>query len=174
VFLSLDIVERRLTFLSEKIMKGMHIMQQHLFRWNPMRELAEAERRFSTLFDNVRRPEPEAQKEEAKWTPAVDVSEDGEGFLFTVELPGMKPEAVNIEVKENVLTIKGERPRLETKDNVRIHHRERPSGRFARVFRLQKPVDAERVTATYHDGLLEIGVPLRTEARSRKIPVLGS
>ncbi|MBI3756441.1 MAG: Hsp20/alpha crystallin family protein [Deltaproteobacteria bacterium] len=149
-------------------------MQQHLFRWNPMRELAEAERRFSAVFDKVRRPEPDVQNGHANWTPAVDVSENGEGFLFTVELPGMKPEAVNIEVKENVLTIKGERPRVEAKDDVRIHHRERPSGRFARVFRLQKSVDAERVTATYHDGLLDITVPLRTEVKSRKIPVLGS
>lgn len=149
-------------------------MQQHFFRWNPMRELAEAERRFSAVFDNVQRPEAEVQNGHVKWTPAVDVSENSDGFLFTVELPGMKPEAVNIEVKENVLTIKGERPRVEAKDEVRIHHRERPSGRFARVFRLQKPVDAERVSATYHDGLLDITVPLRTEAKSRKIPVLGS
>ena len=149
-------------------------MQQHFFRWDPMRELAEAERRFSTLFDNVQKSASEAQNGRAKWTPAVDVSENSEGFLFTVELPGMKPDAVNIEVKENVLTIKGERPRVEAKDDVRIHHRERPSGRFARVFRLQKPVDAEKVTATYHDGLLEITVSLRAEAKSRKIPVVGN
>ena len=135
-------------------------MQQHLFCWNPMRELAEAERRFSALFNNVQRPEAEVQNGHAKWTPAVDVSENSEGFLFTVELPGMKPEAVNIEVKENVLTIKGERPRVEAKDDVRIHHRERPSGRFVRVFRLQKPVDAERVTGEMRDKAVGVAEPV--------------
>ncbi len=149
-------------------------MQHHLFRWNPARELAEAERRFSALFESVRRPEPETQNGQASWTPAVDVSENADGFLFTVELPGLKPEAVVIEVKENVLTLKGERPRVEAKEGVRMHHRERPSGRFARVFRLGKPVDAERVTATYRNGLLEVSVPLRVEAKPRTIPVLGS
>jgi HSP20 family protein len=94
--------------------------------------------------------------------------------VFTVELPGIKPEAVEIVVKDNHLTIKGERRPVESKDGVRVHHRERPSGRFARVFRLPKAVDAENVTATYRDGLLEILVPLRDETKPRKIPVRGS
>jgi HSP20 family protein len=139
-----------------------------------MRELAEAERRLSSFFHNSPEQKPSPRHSLVNWTPAVDVSETAEAFVFTVELPGIKPEAVEIVVKDNHLTIKGERRPVESKDGVRVHHRERPSGRFARVFRLPKAVDAENVTATYRDGLLEILIPLRDETKPRKIPVRGS
>ena len=144
------------------------------FYWNPMRELAEAERRFSSFLHDGSSPKPAMRNGQANWTPPVDISESAEALVFTVELPGMKPEAVDISVKDNQLTIKGERPVAEAKDGVRIHHRERPSGRFARVFRLHKAVDAEKIAATYRDGVLEVIVPLHAEAKPRKIPVTGN
>lgn len=145
---------------------------QH-YHWHPMRELAEAQRQFSTFFDNIRPQEPRVHNGHATWSPAVDVSETAEAYVFTAELPGMQPEAVVIEVKDNTLTIKGERPSISLKEGERFHHRERPSGRFARVFRLPKPVAADGVAATYRDGILSVTVPLRVEAKSRRIPVKG-
>jgi HSP20 family protein len=145
---------------------------QH-YHWNPMRELAEAQRQFSLFFDNVRPRDLRQQNGQSAWTPAVDVYENEAGYEFVVELPGMKPEAVDLEVKDNALTIKGERPNLALKEGERFHHRERPVGRFARSFRLAKPVDAEGVSATYRDGILFVSVPLRAEAKPRKISVQG-
>lgn len=139
--------------------------------WNSMRELAEAERKFSSLLRNRLSLQSATQNEHANWTPAVDVSENVDALLFTMELPGMKPEAVDIAIKDGQLTITGERPVMESKDGVRIHHRERPSGRFARVFYLHKAVDAEKVTARYRDGLLEVTVPFRAKATPRRIPI---
>lgn len=146
---------------------------RHIY-WNPMRELAEVERRFSSFFHNGLEQNLSPRHGSVNWTPAVDVSEKAEAFVFTVELPGIRPEAVEIVVKDNHLTIKGERQPVESKEGVRVHHRERPSGRFARVFRLHKAVDAEKVTATYRDGLLEVLAPLHAEVKPRKISVLGS
>lgn len=103
----------------------------------------------------------------------VQARETAEGYVFTAELPGLKPEAVEIEVKDNALTIKGERASAGPKEGERYHHRERPAGRFARVFRLPQPVDANGVTATYRDGILSVAVPLRAEAKPRKIQVQG-
>jgi len=145
---------------------------QHAY-WNPMRDLAEVERRFASLFPNGQKLKPLQENKRANWTPAVDVSETKDAFVFVVELPGMKPEAVKVEVKENQLVITGERPPVEANEGVRFHYRERPSGRFARVFRLPKMVDAGNVTATYQDGLLEVTVPLYAALKSRKIPVAG-
>lgn len=139
-----------------------------------MRDFAEAERRFASFFHNGQSLKSIQEGRRTKWTPAVDISETKEAFIFTVELPGVKPEGVEIEVKENQLTIAGERSPVEEKEGVRVHHRERPSGRFARAFRLPKMVDAGNVTATYRDGLLEVIVPLHITVKSRKIPVLGS
>jgi HSP20 family protein len=138
-----------------------------------MRELAEAHRQFSLLFDDFRRQEAPRRNGQGTWTPAVDVYENAAGYEFVVELPGMKPEAVEIEVKNNTLTIKGERLSITLKEGERLHHRERPTGRFLRAFRLSKPVDADGVSAACRDGILSITVPLRAEAKSRKIPVQG-
>ena len=146
---------------------------QH-FYWNPMCELAEAEQRFSSLLHNGLSHKLGVRNGYTDWTPAVDISENAEALLFTMELPGIKPETVDIEVKGKQLTIKGERPAVEAKEGVRVHHRERPSGRFARVFQLHKAVDAEKVTAIYRDGLLEVSVPLHVEMKPRKIAVAGN
>jgi HSP20 family protein len=143
------------------------------YRWNPMYEMTKAQRQLSAFLDEMLHQEPRAHNGHATWTPAVDVSETPEGYDFTVELPGVRPEAVEIEVKDNTLTIKGERSNVSLKEGARLHHQERPVGRFARVFRLSKPVDANSVAATYRDGLLSVSVPLQAEAKPRKIPVQG-
>ncbi len=144
------------------------------FSWTLRPELANIERRFSPFFERTLRPHATTHTKGVGWAPAVDVSENAEAFLFSVELPGMKPEDIHIEVKEQVLTITGERTHPAAKDGMHVHHRERPTGRFARAFRLHKSVDAEKVTATYRDGVLDVTVPLHVEAKPRKITVLGS
>jgi HSP20 family protein len=76
-------------------------------------------------------------------------------------------------VQDQTLTVAGERPVPAFGTGMRVRYRERPAGRFARAFRLPKPVDADGVTATYRDGILSITVPLRDAATRRKIEVQG-
>jgi HSP20 family protein len=143
--------------------------------WNPMRDVIEAQKHFSHFF-NARphqEPQPPVSRTHVSWTPPVDIGETTEGYEFTVELPGLRPEAVEVEVKDNTLTIKGERKEENLKEDHRYLHRERPHGRFARVFRLSKAVNADGVTAAYTDGVLSVTVPFRAEAKPRKIVVQG-
>ncbi|MGH7966061.1 MAG: Hsp20/alpha crystallin family protein, partial [Candidatus Binatia bacterium] len=95
-----------------------------LYYWNPMREMAEAQRQFSTLFNEALRREPRSHNGHVTWTPAVDVSETADAYTFTVELPGMNPEAVEVEVKNDTLTIKGERVGATVKEGERYYHQE--------------------------------------------------
>lgn len=140
--------------------------------WSPMRDVIEAQKHFSHLFND--RPHQEARTQtHASWTPPVDIGETADGYEFTVELPGLGSEAVEVEVKDNTLTVKGERKDEALKEGHRYLHRERPSGRFARVFRLSKPVNADGVTAAYKDGVLAVTVPFRADAKPRKIVVQG-
>ena len=74
-------------------------------------------------------------------------------------------------MKDNTLTIKGERKEENLKEDHHYLHRERPHGRFARVFRLSKAVNADGVTAAYTDGVLSVTVPFHAEAKPRKIVV---
>jgi HSP20 family protein len=141
--------------------------------WNPLHELTEAHKHFSTFVNEALRHGAQPQKSRETWNPAVDVSEAADGYMFALELPGMAPETVAVEVKDNILTVKGERKAAVLKDGERYLHRERPQGRFARVFRMRKPVNADGVTASYRDGVLSVVVPFRTETKSRKIHVQG-
>lgn len=144
-----------------------------LYRWNSRNELAEAQKQFSTLFKEVLRQDPRPHHALENWTPPVDVCETAEGYEFAIELPGMHPEAVEVEVKENTLTVKGERKDADLKEGERYLHRERPTGRFARVFRMSKPVNADGVKATYRDGILAVNVPLQVKAKPCRIQVQG-
>jgi HSP20 family protein len=119
------------------------------------------------------RHDAQTQTGRQTWNPPVDVSEAADGYTFAIELPGMTPDAVTVEVKDNVLTVKGERKEAILKDGAQYLHRERPHGRFARVFRMKKLVNADGVMASYRDGVLSIAVPLREEVKPRKIHVQG-
>jgi HSP20 family protein len=141
--------------------------------WNPMREMVEAQRHFSDFFGEALRLPARLHNSHHTWTPAVDVSETENAYIFTVDLPGMKPEQVTVEVKEQTLIVAGERATPAQTEAGRFHHRERPTGRFARAFRLSKPVDAADVTATYRDGILSVVVPLQATAKRRGIEVQG-
>jgi HSP20 family protein len=141
--------------------------------WNPLHELAETQKHFSTFMNDALRQNTQPRNGRASWNPPVDVSETADGYSFAIELPGIAPEAVEVEVKDNVLTVKGERKDAALKDGEHYLHRERPQGRFARVFRMRKPVNADGVTASYRDGVLSVVVPLREEMKPRKIHIQG-
>lgn len=141
--------------------------------WNPLHELTKTQQHFARFLNDVLRDEGQLQRNPTTWTPAVDVAETTESYEFAFELPGVNPEAVEVEVKDNTLTVKGERKSAESKEGTRYLHRERPAGRFARVFRMSKPVHADSVTAAYKAGVLSISVPLRGEAKPHKIHVQG-
>ncbi|HXG75009.1 MAG TPA: Hsp20/alpha crystallin family protein [Gaiellaceae bacterium] len=100
------------------------------------------------------------------WAPPVDVRELDEHYLVTVDLPGVDPEAVSIEVEGDVLTIAGERPQAGDGD---VYRSERPYGRFVRSLALPKGCDVDAVVASYHNGVVEIRVPKPATQRPKKI-----
>ena len=103
------------------------------------------------------------------WTPAVDVSENKEGYVVTVELAGASKDDVTVECHDNVLTIKGEK-KQEKKD--RKHHRtECTYGSFVRSFTLPQSVNADGIHAKYHHGTLNLRIPKAEEVKPKQIEV---
>ena len=103
--------------------------------------------------------------------PTLDVSETDNEVDVKMDLPGMKPEDIDIQVHQNVLTIRGERSE-ETEEKDRTYHRvERRSGSFARSVSLPSGVDEDNVDANYKDGVLIIKMPKTKEAQAKKIAV---
>jgi HSP20 family protein len=106
------------------------------------------------------------------WTPMVDVKETEKELTFICELPGMTEKDVNVEVRENLLTISGKREFVDEtkkKDYVRV---ERSYGSFFRSFTLDSMVKPEKIQATFKDGLLTVVVPKIEAPKPKKIPVL--
>src|SRR4051812_48259362 len=104
----------------------------------------------------------------AGWTPALDLFENDDAYVATVELPGFKAEDLSIDLQEGVLTLSGER-KAET--NGGAFRNERPSGKFTRSIELSHRVDAQNVKAEYKDGILTVTLPKAEDAKPRKINV---
>ena len=106
--------------------------------------------------------------------PTLDISETDKEVDVQLDLPGMKPAEIDIQVHNNVLTIRGERSEeTEEKDEKdrKFHRVERRTGSFARSVSLPSPVDENKVDATYKDGVLSIHMPKTKEAQAKKITV---
>ena len=139
---------------------------------NPWGELDQLTNRLSRMFDweNGGFPTP---SNTGTWVPAVGVEETQEELILTAELPGMKPEDVELSVENNIMTIRGEKTeeRKEGDESRRYHLWERSYGSFQRSFTLPRTVRADAIRAEFDSGLLRVRMPKAPEAKSRKIEI---
>jgi len=89
------------------------------------------------------------------WLPSVDVFEDKESLKIVAELPGLKPEDVKITLENSTLTLRGEKKQVAEEKTERVHRYERSYGSFERSFSLPNTVDAEKVAASFENGVLD-------------------
>lgn len=108
---------------------------------------------------------------ETDWLPPVELVEEDEEFVLTAELPGLSKEDVHVSVDDNVLSLKGEKKIEREATHDRAHIREREYGTFERSFTLPRNVDAGKIRADFHDGIMEIHLPKGEAAKSRKIEI---
>ena len=104
------------------------------------------------------------------WSPALDLYENSDNVVAVVELPGMRREDIEISLHDGTLTISGERKR-ETSNSEKAERTERYVGTFRRSITLPARVDANKVTATYRDGILTVTLPKAEEAKPKQIQV---
>jgi len=136
--------------------------------WRPFRELEEWERRFDDLFG---RPSWRLPVEERGWMPAVDVFEKEDRFVVKAELPGMKEEDIDVSVIGDTLSIKGEK-KTETEIKDENYYRcERSYGSFYRSIPIPSNVDANKIEASFEDGILEVALPKSAKVKPKKIAV---
>jgi len=144
-------------------------------RWDPFRDLTSIQDEINQMFDRVfgRRATTgrESGPTAASWAPAVDISERQDAYVVTAEIPGVKPEELEVTLDDGLLTIQGER-RMEEESSDRQYHRvERRYGAFRRSITLPSQVMADAIEANYSDGVLQVVVPKAESAKPRKISV---
>ena len=140
-------------------------MSATLTSWDPFAELGELRSRFDRLFDDA------VVGREAHWTPAIDVAREDGNLVVRADIPGIAPEEVRIEVDHDLLTMRGEREVHKQGTDRHFVRRERRHGAFARSLALPPGVDASRITAKTHDGMLEVTIPLPEEGKQEPVSI---
>ena len=145
-------------------------------RWEPFKDLMIMQERMNRLFNEFfSRPAgyDEEGTGQGAWAPLVDICETDDDMILKAELPGMKQEDIQIEIRENVLTLKGERKQENDLKEGQYHRVERSFGAFQRLFTLPNAIQPEKVKARYKDGVLEITMPKAEVVRPRHIDIEG-
>lgn len=109
--------------------------------------------------------------ESGRWIPAVDIKEEADKFVLSVDIPGVDPKDVEISMENNVLTIKGSREETLNEDKLTHHRIERIKGSFYRRFTLPDTADAEQVNAKSKHGVLELIIGKKKAVQARKITI---
>ena len=142
--------------------------------WSPFTGIAslqtEMDRLFHTYFGNML----SSGASESLGYPRVDLQEHDQEFVLVADLPGMKQEDINVTVEDNVLTLQGKREVEHTAENGQngyVQYSERAYGSFCRRFTLGAAVDADKITATYTNGVLEVHIAKTPAAQPKRITV---
>jgi HSP20 family protein len=145
-----------------------------IVRWEPLRELGSLQNEMNRLFDTVfDAPAPGNGGTLRRWMPPMDLVEAGDHFVLRADLPGMREEDVKIELEDGTLTVSGER-KAEHESNEEGYYRvERAFGSFSRSLTLPKGVDADAVSASFDNGVLEGRIPKPEERKPRRIEIGG-
>lgn len=144
-----------------------------LVKFNPVRDLFSIRNRMNHIFDDLFYPvnRDDVEFSMGRWNPVVDVYDNDDSVVIKAELPGIDKEGIEIDVKDRVLTLKGERSsENEVKDD-NYYRRERCFGKFERAFTLPADVDPDKIKADYKDGLLKIEIPKPEEKKPRQITI---
>ena len=139
-------------------------------RWDPFRDVLLLQNRLNSLFQEYNRGEGDALTT-AAFVPPVDVYEDEHQIVLKLEVPGMKESDLDVQLENNVLTVKGER-KFETEEKEENFHRiERRYGSFYRSFTIPSTVNPDSVKASCEAGVLKVELEKRAEAKPKQIKV---
>ena len=128
-------------------------------RWDPLHDLLALHERLNRL----------GVDDAPGWSPAVDLYETPDRFVLSLELPGLTRDDIKIEIHQDTLVVRGERP-VHHEEGARYHRVERGHGAFARSVALPQPVDVDGIEAEFRDGVLTVVVPKR-EPRQRRVDI---
>ncbi len=142
-------------------------------RFSPLHDVAVLQNRLNSIFSDYNRPQSTDSEalSAGAFVPAVDIYEDAQKLQLTFEVPGIKPEDVDVRVENNTLTVKGERTFSSEQKEENFRRVERRFGSFVRSFTLPQTVDTEQVAAHSEHGVLVIELPKKAAAQPKQIKV---
>ncbi len=143
--------------------------------WDPFAGPEDLQKEMDRVFDAFfGRTNRSGTLPEVAWTPVADIYETKDEMVAVLELPGVDQKEIDISLIGDTLMVRGERHRDDTVEGENYYRVERLYGPFSRTLLLPSVVDADRIKAVYKDGLLEIRLPKREEAKPKPIPIEGA
>jgi HSP20 family protein len=136
--------------------------------WSPVSDFR---REFDRLFDDLTAPTSRGLKTSQTFVPVCDVEEANDHYLLTLEMAGIREEDLKIEFNDGQLVISGERRVAAKPNGDGLWYSERRFGKFQRSFALPSGIDAEKLEASYQDGILNIVVPKAESSKPRQIKI---
>jgi HSP20 family protein len=137
-----------------------------LTRWRPFEDFGDLRTRLDRLFEDM-----VGEGNRRDWTAAVDIVRDKDKLVLRADMPGIKPDDVKIEVRDDILTVSGKHEEEKEEQNKDYVRRERRYGSFSRSIALPAGVDADRIDATCKDGVLEVTIPMPEEKEPKAVEV---
>jgi HSP20 family protein len=141
-----------------------------LVRWDPARELDTLQTDINRVFDTFFGGST-ANGATRRWVPAMDLVETDDQLVLRADLPGLERDDVNIEIKDGVLTVSGERKAEHEETKNGYHRVERAYGGFSRSLSLPRGIDAEQVQADFDKGVLEVRIPKPAERKTHRVQI---
>jgi HSP20 family protein len=139
--------------------------------WSPFTQLNRLRNEIERLFENPFGSLAPSTTFFQGWSPALDVYEDKDKITVRAELPGMKKEDIEVSLDGNILSLSGERKEEKEGQEGEPYRSERYFGRFQRSLTLPTRVQAEKIQASYKDGVLTVTLPKSEEAKPKQIQV---
>lgn len=147
-------------------------MSTILKRWDPASELETMQREIGRLFGNFTpRGARSEEYDSAVWSPVADIIEDANSYTIVFDMPGLDKKDIKINLADNTLSVSGERKYTDEKKDSTMHRIERSYGKFYRSFGFPAPVTADKIIASYQNGVLTVSVPKAEEAKPKQIEV---
>ena len=141
--------------------------------WDPIKDLMLLQDRMNQLFEDATQRRTRDQQrdniERADWVPAADIYDRSEEYVVAIDLPGIDREALEIDLEEKNLTIKGNR--VTSNGETSQQRAERQQGKFNRSFSLPPAVDSQKISVEYKDGVLYLHLPKRTQQQSQPVKI---
>ena len=148
-------------------------MDMNLIKWSPWHEMPRLHHRINRFLEDAW-ANPRAKGEDfslADWNPAVDIYEDADNIVITAELPGIDKEDIVVDLKDDVLSLRGERTYQNEVKEDHYYRKERAYGSFSRKFTLPAGMDPETIKADYQNGVLTVTLPKPEERKPKQITV---
>jgi HSP20 family protein len=142
-----------------------------LIRWDPLREMDSLQSDMNRLFDRFFEARSGNGRSMQRWIPAMDLVENENDLVLRADLPGLTEDDVEIEVKDGVLTVSGERKSESEEKGEGYHRMERSFGRFSRSLTLPQGTEPGKVDANFENGVLEVRVPKPAESKPTRVQI---